>query len=101
MQSLLRNVASPSVKRTRRKPRLAFQLANGWGIKGFVHSGILNRLADEFELAAWVQPMAMKPWTALMDRGESPRVTLFPEPVGVEGTAERLIRQTQRSLFFA
>jgi hypothetical protein len=96
------NVATPTANRknARSKPRLAFQLANGWGIKGFLHSAILAALADDFELAAWVQPSAVEPWRDLMRRGQSPEVTLFPTPPGSERTAERLLRQAQSSLFF-
>jgi hypothetical protein len=83
------------------KPKVAFVLANGWGIKGFVHTRILERLSAEFELAAWAQPYALKSWNELIAVGEAPATQLFPMPPESERFVERLVRQTQSSLFFA
>src|SRR5687768_4056601 len=84
-----------------RRPRLAFALPNGWGIKSFVHAGVLDLLAPDFEIAAWAQPSVIPAWQRLMAAGATAHVQLLPMPDVPEQTVERLVRQTEMSLFLA
>ncbi|MGE0553604.1 MAG: hypothetical protein AB7R55_09275 [Gemmatimonadales bacterium] len=83
------------------RPRLGVVLSNGWSIKNLLHSGALARLAESFELVAWAPEKELEGLRSMAPRFGLPEIPWEPFHVFQEGAAHQLVRQVQRTVFYA
>ena len=85
----------------RARPVLGVVLSNGWSIKNLLHSGAMARLAETFDLVAWAPESELVEMGRLSERFGLPAVQWEPFCVFAEGRAHQVVRQVQRTVFYA
>ena len=91
----------PSRHAVTKKRKIGIVMANGWSLKTFIYSGVIDHLAKDFEICAWARQPAIEALEREGKSGEVPPMKLFPVRPTTESKAERAVRQLQKSLFAA
>jgi hypothetical protein len=83
------------------RPLLGLVLSNDWAIKNLLHSGAMSRLAESFRLLAWAPASDLANIRAMAASLAVPDVAWEPFHTFPEATVHRLVRQAQRTMFYA
>lgn len=82
-----------------RKRRLGIVMSNGWSLKTFVYSGVIDLLSKDFDICVWAQEGAIPSLREDSTRGEIAPIKVYPIQPTKETGLEKAVRQLHKSVF--